>query len=339
MLTIVGAGAIGATLGAYMVRAGEEVNFVDIDEVHVRAMNERGLTIRGYAETFTVPVKAYTPATAPQPMNAVFLAVKAHHTRLALEPIIGRLALDGFVVSLQNGLCERVIGDLVGQSRTVGAFVNFSADYLEPGLVHYGSTGALYLGELDGTDTSRLQEIAATLSPWGEVRLTRNIWGYLWAKMGYANMLYATALVDATMAEVVDRHRSLMAELAAEIYDVAEREGVRVEGFDAIEPSMVHPRGQDPAALGRSFDRMVAWMQTSEKTKSGIFRDLAVRRRPTEVDVQIGLCAAIGRGHGLPMPLTKRLVAMIHEIEKGKRAMAWENVDELERQMKERIKG
>ena len=54
--TIFGAGAIGGTVGAQMVRGGETVLFVDREPEHVRAMNERGLTIRGFddKETFTV---------------------------------------------------------------------------------------------------------------------------------------------------------------------------------------------------------------------------------------------------------------------------------------------
>ncbi len=329
--TIVGSGAIGGTLGAYMVRAGEDVTFVDQDRDHVRAMAETGLTIRGYQETFTVPVRAYTPDAVPGPVEALLLAVKAQHTEAALRAVLDRLAPDGFVVSLQNGLCEDVIQGMVGPERTVGAFVNFSADYLQPGLVHYGSVGALYLGELDGAMSERLATLALAFSHWGPVHPTDNIWGYLWGKMGYANMLFATATVDATMPDVIDRYRELSAELAAEIYDVAQREGVRVMGFDAIEPWVYHPRGQDPTVVNASLDRLVAWQRTSEKQKSGIWRDLAVRHRTTEVDVQIGRAAAIGARHGLAMPLTNRLVEIIHELEQGRRAMSWDNVAELDR--------
>lgn len=335
---IVGAGAIGGTLGAYMVRAGEDVVFVDRDTAHVTRMNTDGLTIRGYRETFTVSVKAYTPEDVPGPLTAVLLATKAHQTAPALTAVLDRLAPDGFVVSLQNGLCEDVIRGMVGESRTVGSFVNFSADYLSPGLIHYGSEGALYLGELDGKATDRIWELARAFSPWGPVHVTSNIWGYLWGKMGYANMLFATALVDDTMANVIDRYRPLMAELAAEIYDVAARLGIRVEGFDSVEPGAFHPRGQAPGTVNASFDQMTAWQRTSEKTKSGIWRDLAVRHRATEVDAQIGWAAKIGKDLGFAMPLTRRVVSMIHDIEAGRRAMAWENLEELDRLRREGIR-
>jgi 2-dehydropantoate 2-reductase len=63
------------------------------------------------------------------------------------------------VVSLQNGLNELVIAEVVGEARTMGCFVNFGADYLEPGVIHYGGRGAFVLGELDGADTERLRAV------------------------------------------------------------------------------------------------------------------------------------------------------------------------------------
>ncbi len=59
-ITIVGAGAIGGTTGAFLARAGEDVLFVDVVQEHVDAINRRGLTITGRDE-FTVQVPAITP--------------------------------------------------------------------------------------------------------------------------------------------------------------------------------------------------------------------------------------------------------------------------------------
>lgn len=330
-VVIVGAGAIGGTIGAYLARAGQTVRLVDRDAAHVAAMRERGLTIRGFAETFTVPVDTRTPDAVSGRLDVVLLAVKSQHTREALSSIAPLLAPNGAVVSLQNGLCERIIAEVVGPDRTVGSFVNFSADYLEPGVISYGGPGSLYLGELDGRMSDRLHTLQQLLSPWGQVTVTPNIWGYLWGKIGYANMLFATALADETMADVIDRYRPLMVELAAEIYAVAVREGIAVEPFDNVEPSLYYPRERRrPDALTRSLDELVARRRRDQKSKSGVWRDLAVRRRKTEVDQQLGLAAEIGAAHGLAMPLTRRLVGMIHELEDGRRRMCWDNLDELD---------
>jgi len=335
-VTIVGAGAIGGTIGAYLARAGVAVRLVDTDADHVAAMQTHGLTIRGFAETFTVRVDAVTPPDLDGPLGIVLLAVKAQHTVAAVEHLRPLLSPASVVVSCQNGLCEHVIARLIGAERTMGCFVNFSADYLEPGVIAYGGAGSTYLGELDGRITDRVRALRETLSSWEGVKITDNIWGYLWGKMGYANMLFATALADETMADVIDRYRPLMVELAAEVYAVAEREGVVPEPFDCVEPSVYYPPGRrDPAAIRRALDLLVARRRGDKKSKSGIWRDLAVRRRTTEVDQQIGLVAGLAAQRGLRVPLTVRLVDMIHDLEAGRRSMSWANVDELDQLRRE----
>jgi 2-dehydropantoate 2-reductase len=65
------------------------------------------------------------------------------------------------------------------------------------------------------------------------------------------------------------------------------------------------------------------------KTKTGIWRDLVVRKRKTEVEAHLGATLELARRRGLAMPLTRRLLELIGEIEAGRRALAWANLDEL----------
>jgi 2-dehydropantoate 2-reductase len=76
---------------------------------------------------------------------------------------------------------------------------------------------------------------------------------------------------------------------------------------------------------------MVAFNRPNAKTHSGVWRDLAIRKRRTEVDVQIAPIAEVGATDGIDCPNVRALVAMIHEIEAGKRAMTDENLTELAR--------
>ncbi len=166
-VTVVGAGAIGGTLGAHLARAGHDVLLVDRVREHVAAIAQGGLTIEGHEE-FRVRVPATTPDDLPRALGGrapetVLLAVKAQDTEAALDPIVPLLARDSIVVSMQNGLNERVIAARAGEARTIGAFVNFGADYLGPGRILYGGTGALYLGELDGRITPRLERLGDAL--------------------------------------------------------------------------------------------------------------------------------------------------------------------------------
>src|ERR1700742_2290961 len=172
---VVGAGAIGGTVGARLVKAGHDVLLCDADPAHVAALNQDGLNLEGPLEPFTVPARAVAPDELPDGLGAVLLAVKHQHTRAAMAAIAPRLADDGFVVSLQNGINEPLIAEAVGAERTVGAFVNFGADYLAPGRIHYAGRGTFVVGELDGRPSERVAALARDL----EAQATGNVMGFL----------------------------------------------------------------------------------------------------------------------------------------------------------------
>lgn len=325
---IIGAGAIGGTVGAYMIRAGHDVLFVDAAADHVQAIHENGLTIKGY-DNFTVKAKAVTPDKLKGPLKSVFLATKSMATEGAVRSIMEMLDPDGYVVSLQNGLNETKIAELIGPERTIGCFVNFSADYHGPGLIHYGGPGTFMIGELDGKMTDRIMEIERVLGAWGKVQATENIFGYLWGKMGYGSMLFATSLTNETMGDCIDRNRVLMVEVAREVLRVAEALGVKYLGFDGYDPDL-YMQG-DWEAIHKSIDRLVELRAKDEKKHAGIWRDLVVRKRKTEVDTQPGAVVAEGLRLGIPTPKLKKIVEMIHEIEDGKRTISTENLAELMR--------
>ena len=326
-----GAGAIGGTIGAYLARAGHPVVLVDVVAEHVDAIRERGLTLEGPIEAFTQRAAAVTPDRLEGRYRRALLCVKAHHTAVAAAALRPFLADDGYVVSAQNGLNERVIAEIVGKERTIGAFVNFGADYLGPGRILHGGRGAVVVGEIDGRMTPRLAALHETLRVFepGAVA-TDNIWGYLWGKLAYGALLFATALTNDSIADALalPQYFALYRALGAEILRVAAAEHVRPEGFNGFDPVAFQP-GADPAATRRSIDDMVAHNRRSAKSHSGIWRDLAVRKRRTEVDAQIAVVAEIAAAHGLRAPVSERLVRLVHEIEDGTRAMERANLDAL----------
>lgn len=319
-IVIWGAGAIGGTLAAAFVEAGESVLLVDSSVAHVDAINARGLVITGPFIDRTVRIEACLPQDFKGRYQRFMLAVKAHHTSAAIAQIKPHLADDGFVVSFQNGLNERVIAELIGAERTVGAFVNFGADIHEPGLINYGGRGAVVIGELDGITRPRTEELYRLLLCFDSAAvLTPNIWGYLWAKMIYGAQLFATALTSESIAEVLAMHRfrPVMIQLAREIGAVAAAEGVTLQAFDGFDPSAFLLDASE-ARTAQSFDDMVVHNRRSAKSHSGIWRDLAIHKRKTEIDAQIAPAIAIGRDHGIDLPVTQRLVELIHMIEQGR---------------------
>jgi 2-dehydropantoate 2-reductase len=326
-----GAGAIGGTVAAYLSRAGANVTVVDADAAHVQAIRERGLEITGPIETFNRVLPAFTPSEVHGVWDTVFLCVKALHTETAARQIEPHLAADGVVVSLQNGFNERVIAAVIGETRTMGAFINFGADVVAPGIVHFGGRGAFVVGELDGSATARLARVHLAVQHVEPAAIvTDNIWGYLWGKMGYGSLLFATALTDASIVDVLESReaRPVLTALAREAMAVAAAEGVVVLGFNGYDPAAFSAHGSD-AAIDASFDAMVAFNRRSAKTHTGVWRDIAVHHRKTECDAQFDPILAIARAHGVAVPNLERLVASIGEVESGARPQAWETLTRL----------
>jgi 2-dehydropantoate 2-reductase len=326
-----GAGAIGGTIGAFLARGGHDVTMVDTVADHVAAMRHSGLRITGPISELTARVPAFTPETLTGEWDTIILATKAHHTEEATRALLPHLSKGGCEISAQNGLNALAIARIVRAERTVGAFVNFGADYLEPGVIHYAGHGAVVVGEIDGRVTPRVQAIRDAWLDFDERAIvTPNIWGYLWGKEAYGAMLFATALTNESIADALEMraYRALYIALAREILAVAAARGVTPEGFDGFDPAAYLPSAPAGAAA-RSLDQLVAHNRRSAKTHSGIWRDLAVRKRRTEVDAQLGIIVTLGEEAGVATPLTARLVELIHDVENGARAQSLETLDAL----------
>jgi 2-dehydropantoate 2-reductase len=334
-ITVFGAGAIGGITGAALARAGHEVLLVDRAADHVAAMNANGLTVERRDGAATVRVRAITPDALGSRLELVLLAVKSQDTPEALAALAPRLADDGAIVSMQNGLNEELIAAAVGERRTVGCLVNWAADWTAPGRILHGGEGALVLGELDGRPSARVQALAKLLDVVAPTRVSDNILGYTWAKHVYGALLVATAVVDAHVYEVVERSpevQAMLIDLVMESTRVADAAGIRLEAFDEYDPAdyRAATRG-DVAARERAMSVIASHYRAHTKTKTGIWRDLAVRRRKTEVGALLGATVAKARTLGLSMPLTERVIDMIADLETGRRVMSWDNVDELVR--------
>ena len=304
---VLGCGAIGGTVAAGLARDGHDVLVCDADAAVVQAVNAAGLRIEGPVEQFTVKVPAIAPDELPAELDGpVLVAVKAQHTADAAALLAGRLAGDGFAVSLQNGLTAGMLAGALGPDRVVGACVNFGADAIEPGVILRGNRGTFLVGELDGTASGRVARLAADIA---DASATADVLGYIWAKEAYGATLFATAVSDLPIHAVFadPAYRPLLVAVAAEVLAQAPVRPLPLDGFD-------------PADVPGSLDRVAEFNRKSAKTHSGVYRDLAIRHRPTEVGAILG---------PLRGDLVLRVRELIHAIERGERTCSRENLDLL----------
>jgi Asp-tRNA(Asn)/Glu-tRNA(Gln) amidotransferase A subunit family amidase len=162
------------------------------------------------------------------------------------------------------------------------------------------------VGEIDGTITERVTSLAADIA---DAQVTDSVLGYLWSKEAYGAMLAATAVSDLPIADVLGdpAWRPLLIGLASEVLAQAPVRPVPLDGFD-------------PADLAGSLTRLAEFNRGSAKTHSGIYRDLAVLHRPTEVPAILG---------GMDGALIRRAVELVAAIERGERMCSRSNLDLL----------
>lgn len=203
----------------------------------------------------------------------------------------------------------------------MGCFVNFSADWHGPGEVLYGSRGSVVVGEIDGTIRDRTRAMFALCREFEpDAILTDDIWAYLWGKIGYGAMLFATALNHDSMTQNFADPAKMPAWLALgrEVVAVARAKGITPRGFGGYDPMAFAPGRADAEAIA-----VIHWLRDftaqSAKTHSGIWRDLAVRKRKTEAGAQLNIVPRLAAELGIPTPALSAVGRLIADIEEGRR--------------------
>ena len=304
---MLGCGAIGGTVAAGLVRDGHDVLICDADPAVVAAINADGLRVEGPVEQFTARPAAIGPGELPDRIDfPVLVACKQHHTAAVAALLAGRLAGEGFVAALQNGLPSPALAAAAGPGRVVQACVNFGADVIAPGVVLRGNRGTFKLGELDGTPSARIDALAADIA---DAEATTQVMGFVWGKEAYGATLFATAVSDLAIHQVFDdpAYHPLLLAVAREVLGQAPVRPLPLDGFD-------------PDDLPGSLARLADFNRRSAKSHSGIYRDLVIRRRKTETE------AILGPLQGF---LIRRTAELIAAIEAGTRTCCRENLDLL----------
>jgi 2-dehydropantoate 2-reductase len=188
-IAVLGAGAIGSSVGADLTRAGHDVTLIDQWPAHVEAMKTAGLRVLMKDGDLQIPVQAMhlcDVAAANIGFDVVVLACKSNDHRWMTEFIKPYLKNSGVLVGTQNGMNDDSIASIIGRERTVGCVVELQAELFTPGLIQRNTTrqGTWFaVGELDGAATPRIREIETMMRNVGKCEATGNIYGAKWTKL------------------------------------------------------------------------------------------------------------------------------------------------------------
>ena len=301
-ICMLGAGALGSTIGGVLTEGGNEVWLIDAFAEHVDAMNTRGLTLRDGGVDRTVKVRARTVPDGIGPADLVIVLVKSYHTREAIAKAALIVGPDTAVMSLQNGLGhEEVLADAVGKAHVLAGKTYAGGVLLGPGHVIAGTRGKqTYIGELDGRITERAKRIAETLTRAGlATTVSADILGTMWDKLlinvATGALCGITRLPYGDLYKVPEVKECALAAVA-EAIAVARALGVKLMS-DKPEDAW------NLAAEGLPPEFKTSMLQSIEK---GL---------PTEIDYINGSVVRAGLRCGVPTPVNKALVACVKGIE------------------------
>jgi 2-dehydropantoate 2-reductase len=331
-IAMLGAGAIGGITGGMMAKGGEDVTLIDAFAPHVEAINSHGLKIIGELGEHEVEVPAVTPGDVEGVFDVVFLAVKGVDTKDSLDSIAKNMRPDTPVVSLQNGINEEYLTELLGSDRIIGASTHYAATFEGPGVVNKTSHGGYIVGELNGKMTDRVTEIGRLLGLVEQTEVTDNIWGHLWSKL-LINVCTNSfgALTGQLFGEFIQEEtgKSLLAALYTESHDVAVKQGVDlVKLVGILNPEFLVVRGEEDRPRVEPVLDIMGSPEQFGKMKSSMLQDIE-RGRKTEIDFLNGFIVKKGLEVGVATPINEAIVGMVKQVEQGTRPLDPANLDEI----------
>lgn len=301
-ILVFGVGALGGFVGGVLSQKFDVTLYGREDKM--LTIENAGLKISGVTEIVAHPKIAYEYLDLKeQEFDLIILTVKSYDTDSALNVIKDIMSQDTAVLSLQNGLDnEMKIAKIIGEERTIGGVTSHGLTFIEPGHVHHAGVGETKIGEMDGTESERIKEIAKTLSSVGiETEVSQEIKKEIWVKgivnAGINPLTALSRLKNGYLLKIAYLER-LLEDTCKECIEVAKINGIDLSDCDVIEKT-------------KNVARL-----TSEN-KSSMLQDIE-RGRKTEIDSINGKIVKMGQIHGVETPINSTLVSLIKGIEEGR---------------------
>ncbi len=326
---IYGAGSLGTVLGAYIHKNGGEIQLVNRNRAHVTALREKGAHITG-AVDFTVPVDAVLPEEMSGKYDVIFLMTKQLHNHETVAFLKPFLAEDGVVVTLQNGIPEPSVAEIVGPKHTLGCTVEWGATLTGPGecvLTSEPDSLSFHMGRMEGVSDVQLARVRSVLEQMCPVELEENLMDVRWSKL-LINATFSglSTVMGGRFGDVYERRDAL--ELAArvikECMDVGHAAGV---SFAPVQGKDITKLFYYRSGLKKAFAKFLIpiAMKKHRSIEPSMLVDIRQGKK-CEIDAINGVVCAFGRKHGVPTPFNDRIVEVVKKEEAGKLPLSPKNL-------------
>jgi 2-dehydropantoate 2-reductase len=305
-VAVVGAGGIGAPLGASLAISGQDVTFL-ARGAHLAGMRANGLRIEGdRGQTIVRPVQATDDAASIGPVDLVLFCVKLWDVETAGEQIRPLIGEDTAIIPLQNGVdASESLVPILGAAHVMGGVAMVTGSIVAPGVVRQsGKHHRMVFGELDGLLTPRAERIRDVCEAAGiETVLTSDIqlarWDKFIALVASSGVCAMARLPIGDLSDDPDI-APLLDEAMQEVVSVGRACGVRFAP-NALDPWRAFLRGVPPE-----------WIPSmAVDVRAG---------RPLELPWLAGKVVRLGEAHGVPTPINRVIHAALKPYVNGARA-------------------
>jgi len=307
---IVGPGALGTLIAAFLSRARAEVWLLDKNKERSRLLAEKGISVEGVSGSWQARVRASTSAEEIGPADLVIVCVKSYDTKEAVMRVKPAVAAHTMVLSLQNGIGNiEIIGEIVGSDKVLGGSTNMGATLESYGCVRHAGKGETVIGRMDGRIPVEIRSVREIFQKAGlEIRISRDIKGVLWSKLiinvGINAISALVRLANGRLTEF-EGTRRVLREAVSEATRVAKRKKIKLM-YD------------DPLA------KVEAVCEATSQNISSMLQDVLNKKR-TEIDFINGVVVRQGQELNIPTPVNSLLVDLVKTLESSYRVTEEKN--------------
>lgn len=317
---IYGAGSLGTVLGAYITKNGGQIDLINRNRAHIEALRQNGAVIKGTVN-MAVPVSALTPDEMSGKYDVILLLTKQLLNKEVVTFLKEFLAEDGVIVTLQNGLPEPGIAEIVGSHRTMGCVVEWGAALTSPGICTLTSevdSLSFHMGKMDGITDEKFAEVKALLELMCPVHEESNLIGARWSKL----------LINATFS-------GLGTVVGGVFGDVSENKQVRKVAIRCMKEciNVGHAAGAEFAPVqGKNITALFYYKNAVKRAFATALLPIAMKKhraiepsmlqdlkkgKKCEIDAINGVVCEWGKKCGVPTPINDRIVEIIKKCESG----------------------
>ena len=317
---IYGAGSLGTVLGAYITKNGGQVDLINRNKAHVEILNTKGAKITGTVD-MTVPVKAITPDQMEGKYDVIVLLTKQLFNKDVVTMLKDFLSENGVIVTLQNGIPEPGIAEIVGANHTMGCAVEWGAALIEPGVCELTSAPdslSFHMGKLDGITDEQVKMVKDLLELMCPVHEEENLMGARWSKLlinaTFSGLGTVVGGVFGDVSEDKDAQKVAI-RCMKECIDVGHATGTEfapVQGKNIV--GLFYYKGALKRALGCKL--LPIAMKKHRLIEPSMLQDLK-KGKPCEIDAINGVVCEFGRKHNVPTPINDKIVEIIKKIQNG----------------------